>query len=656
MNNGEMSQYLGVFLEEANEQLDLFESHVLGLEKSSDPDAELQVLFRAAHTIKGSSRAMGFNLIGELTHDMESVLDLLRGHQLKLSTPVIDVLLESLDCLKAMLELVAGSGSEDSADSNLVQRLVKSLRSFQGGEVAVEEEQAPEPEALTVDAGVIRLKVTIAADCPMKGIRALLVLGAIQKQVEVRGTSPSAEDLSDDKIGNSFEVAIDAAALTDGLLDTVKSLVDVTGVEVVKEEAKAEEKVAAATTKQSATVRVDVSRLDKLLNLVGEQVTDRTQLLTLAARLQSRYPDDEDLGALVEGVGRMGRITSELQEEIMKSRMLPINGVFQRMPRMVRDLAQKLGKDLELEVVGGETELDRSVLEVLGDPLIHLLRNSVDHGIESPEDRKKAGKPATGKVVLSARQERSQILVEVEDDGRGIDPVTIKAAAVAKGVISESLADSMSDREAMNLLFAPGLSTAKTLSDVSGRGVGMDIVRSNIEKIGGSIHVESKPGQGSRFQVFLPLTLAIVRAVLVRAAGCTYALPLTSVTEMISLETADGEITRCSAAGQAAIMLRGQTMPVANFADLLRGDPRAVDPGRVDENAYAVIVRHGDGQTALSVDELQGELEVVIKPLGSMLKEVAGVSGASILGDGQVALVVDPSKVLSDMFRGVAAA
>jgi two-component system chemotaxis sensor kinase CheA len=352
----------------------------------------------------------------------------------------------------------------------------------------------------------------------------------------------------------------------------------------------------------------------------------------------------------------MGRITSELQEEIMKSRMLPINGVFQRMPRMVRDLAQKLGKDLELDVTGGETELDRSVLEVLGDPLIHLLRNAVDHGIEMPDMRVAAGKSRTGRVHLSACQERSQILVEIEDDGKGIDPTAIRAAAVKKGILGESAADALSDREAINLIFAPGFSTAATLTDVSGRGVGMDIVRSNIEKIGGSVHIESKLGTGSKFQVFLPLTLAIVRAVLVRAEGTTYALPLTAVTEMICLDEDSGEIKRCSAAGQAAIMLRGQTMPVANLADLLRGDPGAVQPKRVDQNAYAVIVRHGEGQTALSVDELQGELEVVIKPLGSMLKEIAGVSGASILGDGQVALVVDPSKVLSELHRTAAAA
>lgn len=326
MNNNEMSQYLGVFLDEANEQLDLFETHVLGLERSSDADSELQVLFRAAHTIKGSSRAMGFEQIGELTHEMENVLDRLRSHELKLATGVIDVLLESLDMLKTLVGLVADTGNEEGSDSAEVARLVKALAAFLTGGEAPEEEEEVEAPQLETAPGLARIKISLKPDCPMKGVRALLVIGAIQKHTEVKATSPSADDISEDKLGNSFEVAVASEGLPENLLDLLKSLLDVTDAAYVTEEVKSEEKTSANSAKQATTVRVDVARLDKLLNLVGEQVTDRTQLLTLASRLQSRYPDDEDLGAMLEGVSRMGRITSELQEEIMKSRMLPING------------------------------------------------------------------------------------------------------------------------------------------------------------------------------------------------------------------------------------------------------------------------------------------------------------------------------------------
>jgi two-component system chemotaxis sensor kinase CheA len=407
---------------------------------------------------------------------------------------------------------------------------------------------------------------------------------------------------------------------------------------------------------QVATVRVDVQRLDKLLNLVGELVTDRSQLATLGLALQERYPEDTQMVALLEGVNRFARVTSELQEEVTKSRMLPINGVFQRMPRMMRDLAQKTGKEFEFEMVGGETELDRSVIEVVGDPIIHLLRNAADHGLESPEERAKSGKAGPGRILLSARHERSQIVVEIQDDGKGIDPDVIRAAAVRKGVVSEAGAEALSDREAVHLIFAPGFSTAQAVSDLSGRGVGLDIVRSNIDKVGGRVTIESRVGEGSRFQIYLPLTLAIVRAILVLAEGNTYAIPLNSVSEMVSLVYTNGELVQTSAAGQAALILRGKSLPMAAFAEVLAGHRSALDPERVRIDPYAVIVHHGDGEAALSVDAFLGEQEVVIKPLGPLMKDSCGISGASILGDGKVALVIDPSKALEELYRSFAAA
>jgi two-component system chemotaxis sensor kinase CheA len=317
------------------------------------------------------------------------------------------------------------------------------------------------------------------------------------------------------------------------------------------------------------------------------------------------------------------------------------------MPRMVRDLAQKTGKEVDFQMSGGDTELDRSVLETLADPLIHLLRNSVDHGIEPPEEREAAGKPALGKVTLSARHEENHIVIDITDDGGGIDPDKMRSAAVKKGLIAQAQADVMSDRDAVHLIFAAGFSTAKTLSDISGRGVGMDIVKSNLEKLGGRVIVESQVGRGSRFTIHLPLTLAIVRALLVSAGGGTYVLPLSSVVEMLRLGTREGEVSRRSVGGHAMIVLRGRTMPLANLADVLCEDPMATSVTHVAEDAYVVVVGFAEKQVGLCVDGLIGEQEVVIKSLGKLLGEIHGLAGATILGDGHVGLIVDPAKAIA---------
>jgi len=319
------------------------------------------------------------------------------------------------------------------------------------------------------------------------------------------------------------------------------------------------------------------------------------------------------------------------------------------MPRMVRDLAQKTHKEINFQMFGGETELDRSVLEVLGDPLIHLLRNSVDHGIEPPDERVAAGKPIAGIVKLAARHEENHIVIEIIDDGRGIDPARVKGAAVKKGTIQQAQADAMTDRDAMMLIFASGFSTAATLSDISGRGVGMDIVKSNIEKLGGRILVDSKVGEGTKFTIHLPLTLAIVRALLVSAGGGTYVLPLSSVEEMLRLGTNSGELKRHTIGGQANIVLRGHTVPLANLADVLCGDPMATSVDRISEKAYVVIIGFGEKRVGLCVDKLGGEQEVVIKSLGTLLGDVTGLAGATILGDGRVALIIDIARAVGSI-------
>ena len=394
---------------------------------------------------------------------------------------------------------------------------------------------------------------------------------------------------------------------------------------------------------------MEVSRLDNLLNLVGELVIERAQIQRMGADLHRRYPRDEEAAQLGETTHRIARITGELQDQIMKARMLPIDGVFQRLPRMVRDLAQKTGKEVRFEMSGGETELDRTVLEVLSDPLIHLLRNSVDHGIEAADGRAAAGKPPAGLVTLAARHEENHIVIEIADDGRGMDPDRLKESAVRKGILTEAAAAAMGDRDALGLIFASGFSTAAVLSDISGRGVGMDIVRSNLEKVGGRILIDSALGRGSRFTIHLPLTLAIVRAVLAQSGGGTYVLPLGGVVEMLRLGTGADETGRRTLGGRAVISLRGRTIPLANLSDLLCGSPDATRPERIPDASYVVVAGAGNRQVGLCVDTLVGEQEVVIKSLGTLLGDIPGLSGATILGDGRVALIVDVTKAVAQI-------
>lgn len=718
MTTSDMSQFLDVFLDEGREQLVLLEANILEMERGNHTAEMLQTLFRAAHTLKGSSRAMGFLAIGDLTHEMENILDALRQDQLTVSTPIVNVLLDCLDALGALVDAVARAGTDEGATDKNIPALVtrlNALRTVSGPdgekdpgvganlvfapksgerEGRTEREGQAEGSSLqafplaeheqdgidtAVESGLIvyQITITLAEDCLMKSVRAWMVLGALEPLGTVLAADPSEEALEAEEFEHSFRLLFAAetpAEEIESALSTVSEL-DSAAVQLWKtpeaptaaklslpvpslptpeqgliaaigEKPVAEKAVGEKPAAQSQTIRVEVSRLDSLLNLVGELVIERAQIHRIGAELHRRFPRDEEAAQLLETTHRIARVTAELQDQIMKARMLPIDGVFQRMPRMVRDLAQKTGKEVRFEMSGGETELDRTVLEVLSDPLIHLLRNSVDHGIEPPNARAEAGKPMTGLVTLSARHEENHIVIEIEDDGRGMDPQCLKESALRKGLLTEAASSAMSDRDAMGLIFASGFSTAATLSDISGRGVGMDIVKSNLEKVGGRILVDSVVGRGSRFTIHLPLTLAIVRAVLVEAGGGTYVLPLGNVVEMLRLGTAEGETTRLTLGGQAVINLRGRTIPLANLSDLLCGSPEATRPEHISDEAYVVVVGAGDRQVGLCVEALVGEQEVVIKSVGALLGEVPGLSGATILGDGRVALIVDISKAV----------
>lgn len=666
----DMSQYLDLFMQEAEEQLEILESELLKLEE--DPSQErMQVIFRAAHTLKGSSRAMGFAHFAELTHEMENVLDQLRAGTLTVSSEIADCLLAGIDSLSQMKESI-GAGTGDACGD--CGPLVAKLQGFLGTSPAPQPAKsggAPKSnlspdyfDALDDAAksqSVYHATFSLTEDCVMKFVRAFMAINIIQESGEILVTVPDSEALEEEKFERDFELVFQSTADLAALTEQLNEVSEVASMTIVPWQRPVEEAepaavaqapilaVSSAQTSSAAaapaaqpgkksetgqTVRVDVARLDNLMNLVGELVIDRTRIAQIGTDL-SNTMDGPIVDALTETVSHIARITTDLQDQIMKARMMPIETVFNRFPRVIRDLAQKLGKEVKLELEGGETELDRSVIEVIGDPLLHILRNSVDHGLESPDDREQAGKPRTGKVTIRAKHQENHIVIEIIDDGRGINPEKIKAKAVESGIMSKEHADRMTDKEALHLIFGSGFSTAKEVSEVSGRGVGMDIVRSNIQKLGGIIDLDSKVGEGTFFSLRLPLTLAIIRGLLVRVNGNVYVLPLGSVVETMLLD--EKEVQRINK--REVIVIRGMTTPLVR----LRSAFQTIGGQSVESSgpSYIVIVGLAEKRVGLIVDDLIGEQEVVIKSLSRFCGDVQGVSGATILGDGNVALIVD---------------
>lgn len=698
------SEYVALFLEEAAEQINILEQDILLLEQSPSQDV-LNEIFRAAHTLKGSSRAMGFTAMGELTHAMEDVFDALRKGEISVSTSLVNRLFDALDTLKAMRDQIAEGGTSSIDCDELVQSLRDALQENTADALAANTssptQQQPQAElvlqeyqreaALTaIDNGlkVYRFTVRLAEDTLMKSVRALMVLQAIDAQGgAVIASYPDEDALDNEQFADSFELLVATDKPIDHLRNVLLGISEIREVEVspwqendsvsptqpeLHAEPEPEQPAASSITERtepsaqpavspaaetekttgrspaaSQTVRVDVARLDTLLNLVGELVIDRTRIAQLGREFEARSQHDDLVDSLLEAAGHIGRITDELQEHIMKARMLPIEHVFNRFPRMIRDLAQKFGKEVRLVMEGQETELDRSVIEIISDPLIHMLRNSVDHGIEPPDERESLGKPRQGTIRLSARHEENYILIEIEDDGKGMDPAHLREVAVRKGVLTRDAAERLSDKEALHLIFAPGFSTAKEVTEVSGRGVGMDIVRNNIQRVGGIVDVESTPGKGTRFSIRLPLTLAIIRALLVRVAGQVYAIPLSSVLETLKIQPEMVQFIGM----RPAIVLRGRTLPLTSLKAHFYDEDFSVASCRGEEPMFVVVVGLGERQVGLVVNHLIGEQEIVIKSLSRYLGEISGVSGATILGDGRVALILE----VADLFHNVSA-
>jgi len=697
----DMTQYLDLFLQEAEEQLEILEKETLLLEK--DPtDDRMSAIFRAAHTLKGSGRAMGFINFADLTHEMENVLDLLRSKKLQVNTQIADALLRCLDTLRdATASISSGNGDQVEA-----KELIQELIACQSQKSAPSADPAPVasavPSTLNFAPDVVDAlnaasqeqtawvaKVVLTQDCVMKYVRVFMVINALQGGGEFLASTPNREDLEEEKFDFEFSLVFTHTGSEEEITKTIRSVgeieavtlskwsptlvsQDVDGGTVVSAAASSESEdcgatPAAETNRESVvesagpeptaatpvaakavgkkadtgqTIRVDVARLDELMNLVGELVIDRTRLSQIGATLAAKYELDENVEGLAETVGHISRITADLQDQIMKARMLPIETVLNRFPRMVRDLAQKINKEINLQLEGGETELDRSVIEVIGDPLLHILRNSIDHGIEAPADREAAGKTPAGNVTVRARHQENHIVIEIEDDGRGIDVERVKAKAVSNGLITAEAAERMSEKDALQLIFASGLSTAAQVSEISGRGVGMDIVRSNLVKLGGIIDLETKMGEGTKFSLRLPLTLAIIRGLLVRVAQVIYVVPLGSVIETLLI----GSDEMQSVNGKEVVVIRGVTTPIVRLRSVFGN---SLNTEEETAEHYVVVVGVAENRVGLVVDKLVGEQEVVIKSISRFCGELRGISGATILGNGNVALIVDVNGVLA---------
>ncbi|MCC7363265.1 MAG: chemotaxis protein CheA [Dehalococcoidia bacterium] len=688
---------LKLFNEEAEEQLELLDTALVQLEGEPDPDL-VQRIFRAAHTLKGSSATIGHRKMASLTHAMETVLDAVRQDRLRPSSAVVDALLAGLDALRILAHEVVTRVDAGVDAEPLEHALHGLLQEAPPGGATVDAPPAAAGAALPanvveallaeVDEGraVFRVHVGIDANCQLPGIRCFQLLQEIEALATIGHLVPEREVIEagggefsmaavvatmahDEQLKAALESVADVASLT---IESVT--VDATLAIEVPAAPQAAPAVAPAGAKAldapapggrpqltvvepgesgatngsaprkttSASVRIDVERLDGLMNLVGELVIDRTRLQQIKDHL-STVLKDANLAELTENfeetTAHLARITDELQEEIMRSRMLPVRSVLTRLPRLVRDVAAKCGKKVELLTAGEETELDRSVIEEISDPLVHILRNAVDHGIETPEERRAAGKPETGTVTVTAWNQETYIYLSIQDDGRGIDTRRLRDKAVERGLVTREMADAASDEAVLQYIFLPGLSLAKKITDVSGRGVGMDIVRTNIERLNGQVSIRSTAGKGSEFIIQLPLTLATTKALMVMSNDTVYAIPLVSVTEALSEVEADLH----PIAGRTTLRLRGRLLPVVDLA-------RALGDYRTSEHQgprFVVAAKHSDRQVAFLVDRLLGEQDVVVKSLGDMLGNRKGITGATILGDGTLGLIIDTASLVA---------
>ena len=634
----ETADYLPMFLAEGREHLQELNLAVVRIEEQPGDQATVDEIFRIAHSMKGMSATMGFDGMAALTHEMEDVFELLRKRTDGLGREAVDVLLECLDALSEAVDAIEATGAEAVQPAALIERL-RGLVRERTPEQAEARHGGGAPENLTELAGgarVVHVSATFAEDVQMPSVRAYMVLAALGEMGEMVACSPAPDDVetfAGTQVDAWIVTELEESALS-GIAGAVPDVDEAVAVQVIGEEAPVADPVVAqaaireavpvpaapakAAPKGASTVRVDAERLDQLMHSMGELVLHRTAVEALAA--------GAGVPGLAQAMQDLTRASQALQAMVMQVRMIPVEAVFLRFPRLVRDLQAKLGKDVELRLVGKETELDRTVVDALGDPLVHLVRNALDHGLETPEERVAAGKPATGVLEISARHAGGNVVITVADDGRGIDPEKVARKAFERGLIAEDA--TVDGARAAELLFHPGFSTADVTSDISGRGVGMDAVRTSIRELGGEVLLSSEPGAGTTAQIRLPLTLAIMAALLVDVQGRPFAIPLDRIERTLRL--ADHAVR--SVAGDKMLVMRDGVLPMVDAALRLAHTPTA-------DATHAVIVR-GASRYALTVDRLVGQRELVTRPLPP---EVGGqgLTGAAVLSDGQIALIVD---------------
>ncbi len=643
---------------EMNEQLD---QDLVELEHNPEDLDLLNRIFRVAHTIKGSSSFLNLNILTHLTHNMEDVLNRARKGEIKITPDIMDVVLRSIDLMKTLLVTIRDTGSDtNNGKENEIEEAVKQLQAItsqnlEGAKEGTKEapKEAPKKEAEkenTEENQENKAKAPtakdFASDNPLADEPDLdyTNMSAEEVEAEIERLLNKRQEADKERRAQKKQEAKPKQEVTP-TKETPKTETPKAPKTETKAKAKADtEENKAPSIGVEQTVRVDVRRLDHLMNLIGELVLGKNRLIRIYSDVEERYDGEKFLEELNQVVSSISAVTTDLQLAVMKTRMQPVGKVFNKFPRMVRDLSRELGKSIELIIEGEETELDKSIVEEIGDPLIHIIRNSCDHGIEPLEERRRLNKPETGKVQLSAYNEGNHIVIKISDDGKGLDPVMLKEKAIEKGVISERDAEGMSDREAFNLIFKPGFSTAKVVSNVSGRGVGMDVVKTNIEKLNGIIEIDSEVGVGTTQKLKIPLTLAIIQALLVGVQEEYYAIPLSSVLETVRIS--QDEIYTVD--GKSVLRLRDEVLSLVRLSDIFKVD--AILESNSD--VYVVIIGLADQKIGVIVDYLIGQEEVVIKSLGYYLKNTRGIAGATVRGDGKITLIVDVGAMM-DMAKSI---
>ncbi|MFT2636222.1 chemotaxis histidine kinase/response regulator CheAY2 [Helicobacter pylori] len=648
---------------EMNEQLD---QDLVELEHNPEDLDLLNRIFRVAHTIKGSSSFLNLNILTHLTHNMEDVLNRARKGEIKITPDIMDVVLRSIDLMKTLLVTIRDTGSDiNNGKENEIEEAVKQLQAItsQNLEGAKEGTKEAPKEEVKEEAKKENIKENqenkakaptakdFASDNPLADEPDLdyTNMSAEEVEAEIERLLNKRQEADKERRAQKKQEAKPKQEVA-SKTETPKTEISKTEIsKAPKTETKTKAKADTEENKAPSigveqTVRVDVRRLDHLMNLIGELVLGKNRLIRIYGDVEERYDGEKFLEELNQVVSSISAVTTDLQLAVMKTRMQPVGKVFNKFPRMVRDLSRELGKSIELIIEGEETELDKSIVEEIGDPLIHIIRNSCDHGIEPLEERRRLNKPETGKVQLSAYNEGNHIVIKISDDGKGLDPVMLKEKAIEKGVISERDAEGMSDREAFNLIFKPGFSTAKVVSNVSGRGVGMDVVKTNIEKLNGIIEIDSEVGVGTTQKLKIPLTLAIIQALLVGVQEEYYAIPLSSVLETVRIS--QDEIYTVD--GKSVLRLRDEVLSLVRLSDIFKVD--AILESNSD--VYVVIIGLADQKIGVIVDYLIGQEEVVIKSLGYYLKNTRGIAGATVRGDGKITLIVDVGAMM-DMAKSI---